>query len=105
MAFRVVRARMLGVEARARAYEAFERRDWSAAYEGFLASGELGADDQDALAESAHWLGHVDRVIEAYGEAYRLHVDAGSPRRASPTASCSERSAASGTATSLPRSS
>ena len=77
---------MLGVEARAHAYEAFERRDWAAAYEGFLACGELGADDQDALAESAHWLGLVDEVIEAYREAYRLHLDAGSPRRASQSA-------------------
>jgi hypothetical protein len=70
----------------ARAYEAFERRDWAAAYEGFLACGELGADDQDALAESAHWLGLVDGVIEAYRDAYRLHLDAGSPRRASQSA-------------------
>src|SRR5262245_10967526 len=77
---------MLGVEARARAYEAFDRRDWTAAYEGFLACGELSADDQDALAESAHWLGLVDQVIESYRAAYRLHLDAGAPPQASQSA-------------------
>jgi DNA-binding CsgD family transcriptional regulator len=74
---------MLGVDVRARAYEAFERRDWAAAYEAFRACDELGADDHDALAESAHWLGLADEVIESYTEAYRLHLAAGFPRRAS----------------------
>jgi DNA-binding CsgD family transcriptional regulator len=74
---------MLVVEARAGAYEAFGRRDWAAAYAAFRACDELGADDHDALAESAHWLGLADEVIESYTEAYRLHLDTGSPRRAS----------------------
>jgi len=67
---------------RAGAYEAFERRDWAAAFEAFRACDELGADDHDALAESAHWLGLADEVIESYTEAYRLHLAAGFPRRA-----------------------
>jgi DNA-binding CsgD family transcriptional regulator len=71
------------VEARARAHEAFGRRDWAAAYAAFRACDELGAEDHDALAESAHWLGLADEVIAAYSTGYRLHLEAGSPRRAS----------------------
>lgn len=71
------------MEARARAHEAFGRRDWQAAYDAFRACDELRADDHDALAESAHWLGLADEVIESYGEAYRHHVEAGDARRAS----------------------
>ena len=64
------------------AHEAFTRREWQVAYDGLKACAELGADDLDALGECAHWLGLADEVIEAYTEAYRLHVDAGTPRRA-----------------------
>jgi len=71
------------MEARARAREAFDRRDWRSAHQAFRASEELGADDHDALAESAHWLGLADEVIECYSEAYRLHLEAGYGRRAS----------------------
>jgi DNA-binding CsgD family transcriptional regulator len=74
---------MLVVEARARAREAFDRRDWRSAYEAFRACNELGADDHDALAESAHWLGLADEAIESYAEAYRLHLENGTARRAS----------------------
>ena len=70
------------VEARTRAREAFDRRDWRSAYDAFRACEELSADDHDALAESAHWLGLPDQVIDSYSEAYRLHVEAGSGRRA-----------------------
>jgi DNA-binding CsgD family transcriptional regulator len=70
-------------EARARARDAFDRRDWRAAYEAFRACDELRADDLDALAESAHWLGLADEVIDCYSEAYRRHLAAGSARRAS----------------------
>jgi DNA-binding CsgD family transcriptional regulator len=74
---------MLVMEARARAHDAFGRRDWQAAYDAFRACDDLGADDHDALAESAHWLGLADEAVDSYGQAYRLHLEAGSARRAS----------------------
>jgi ATP/maltotriose-dependent transcriptional regulator MalT len=64
------------------AREAFARRDWQTAYEAFRTGEQLGADDLDQLGECAHWLGLADEVIASYTEAYRLHVDAGEPRRA-----------------------
>jgi DNA-binding CsgD family transcriptional regulator len=70
------------VDERTRAHEAFGRREWQAAYAGFRACADRDADDLDALGECAHWLGLADEVIEAYTEAYRLHVEAGTPRRA-----------------------
>ncbi|HEY2330758.1 MAG TPA: LuxR C-terminal-related transcriptional regulator [Acidimicrobiales bacterium] len=66
----------------ARAREAFRRREWQSAYEGFRACEALDADDQDSLAESAHWLGHAGEVVAAYAEAYRLHLEAGEEGRA-----------------------
>jgi ATP/maltotriose-dependent transcriptional regulator MalT len=61
---------------------AFERRDWTAAYDGFRACDELDAGDLDALAESAHWLGHAQEAIEAYREASQRHLADGAERRA-----------------------
>ncbi len=73
------------MDRRARAREAFDRRDWRSAYAAFRAcdAHEFDAGDHDALAESAHWLGLPDEVIDSYGRAYRLHLDAGSARQAS----------------------
>ncbi len=65
------------MDARTQAYEAFGRRDWQAAYDGFGAVEDLTADDHDAWAEAAHWLGRPDRTIESYIEAYNLHLAAG----------------------------
>lgn len=58
---------------REEAHQAFSRREWRAAYDGFraIADSELDAADHDALAESAHWLGLHDEAIESYGQAYR----------------------------------
>lgn len=70
------------VDAREQAHESFRRRDWQAAYDGFRACEELTGDDQDALAESAWWLGRTDEAIRAYADAYRLHIAAGGVRRA-----------------------
>jgi DNA-binding CsgD family transcriptional regulator len=70
------------VEARQQAHDAFGRREWQAAYDLFRAGTDLDADDYDAFAESAHWLGRADEVIASYTEAYRLHLDAGAARRA-----------------------
>jgi DNA-binding CsgD family transcriptional regulator len=71
------------VDARARAREEFDRREWRSAYRAFRACDGLGADDHDAVAECAHWLGLADEVIDSYAQAYRLHLEAGSARRAS----------------------
>ncbi len=73
---------MGAVDERGRAKAAFDRRAWRTAYDAFQRCEHLGADDHDALAESAHWLGLPDVAIASYGEAYRLHLAAGSPRRA-----------------------
>jgi DNA-binding NarL/FixJ family response regulator len=70
------------VDGRSRAREAFARRDWREAYDGFRAAGDLTAGDHDALAESAHWLGRVDETVDSYREAHRLHLVAGDVRRA-----------------------
>jgi DNA-binding CsgD family transcriptional regulator len=70
------------MDPRSEAHAAFAGRDWLAAYEAFGRCDPLDAEDLDALAESAHWLGRADEVITTYAEAYRLHVEAGTPRRA-----------------------
>ena len=72
---------MAAMDARARAQQAFAQRDWQAAYDAFAEVGELTADDHDARAESAHWLGLPNVAIDSYGEAYRLHAEAGAPPR------------------------
>lgn len=68
------------------AQKAFARRDWQAAYDAFKSQGtgdpDLTADDLDALAECAHWLGRPDETIAAHSEAYRLHLDDGAPCKA-----------------------
>ena len=62
--------------------EAFARRDWQGAFDGFSAATTLEADDLDAWAESAHWLGRAGEAIDAYNAAYKAHLDGGAPRRA-----------------------
>ena len=56
-----------------RAREAFAARRWDVAYSCYRSCDGLRADDFDALAEAAHWLGRPDESIVAYTEAYRLH--------------------------------
>jgi DNA-binding CsgD family transcriptional regulator len=73
---------MFAVDGRARARDAFTRREWQEAYELFRACEALEADDHDAFAEAAHWMGLPPEVIAGYTEAYRLHLDAGAQRRA-----------------------
>jgi ATP/maltotriose-dependent transcriptional regulator MalT len=70
------------VEARHAAHEAFDRRDWQAAYDGFKRCDALEAADHDAFAEAAWWLGHSDEAVDAYNEAHRLHLEEGEARRA-----------------------
>src|SRR5262245_1722752 len=73
---------MHAVESRQRAQDAFSRRAWQEALDAYNECEALDADDHDALAESAHWLGLPPLAISSYGEAYRLHVEAGAPRKA-----------------------
>lgn len=70
------------MDPRAQAHEAFDRREWQAAYDAFQELDDLTADDHDALAESAHWLGLPHIAIDSYGKAYEIHLQAGAPRRA-----------------------
>lgn len=72
---------MRGVDEREQAHVAFRARDWQAAYDAFAGCAGLDGADQDARAEAAWWLGRTDEAIEAYGEAHRLHVEAGAARR------------------------
>lgn len=71
------------MDGRTRAHTAFVGRDWQGAYDLFNGGEPLvDATDYDALGECAHWLGRADEVIDAYTEAYRLHNEAGAPKRA-----------------------
>ncbi len=56
------------------AREAFGRRDWPSALEGFNTAREnaaLSADDLTALGDSAWWVGDIDAAIAGYEGAYR----------------------------------
>ena len=69
----------------AQARDAYARRDWPRARDGFQAAGAtatLSADDQYALAESAWWLGLIDEAVAGYEHAYRGYLADGQPRRA-----------------------
>ncbi|AEA28355.1 MULTISPECIES: helix-turn-helix transcriptional regulator [Pseudonocardia] len=60
-----------------RAREAFERRDWVAAYGGLSDAGdrELSADDFAALATVAHLLGRRNDCIQALQRAFQANLD------------------------------
>src|SRR5829696_8777626 len=64
-----------------RAREAFERRDWVAAYGGLsdVNAGELVADDFAALATVAHLLGRRNDCIQALQRAFQANLDRGEP--------------------------
>jgi len=67
------------VEELQRAREAFDRRDWVAAYEGLSASGSdalLAADFAD-LATAAFLVGRHNDCIQALQRAHQAHLDAG----------------------------
>jgi DNA-binding CsgD family transcriptional regulator len=63
----------------ARAREAFERREWIAAYTTLadLDEGELEAADFDRLATSAFLLGHRNDCVQALQRGYRTALDKG----------------------------
>ena len=67
-----------------RAREAFDRRDWVAAYEGLSAAGSdalLAADFAD-LATAAFLVGRHNDCIQALQRAYQAHLDAGDQQAA-----------------------
>jgi DNA-binding CsgD family transcriptional regulator len=67
------------VEELLRAREAFDRRDWVAAYEGLSATGNdalLAADFAD-LATAAFLVGRHNDCIQALQRAFQAHLDAG----------------------------
>lgn len=67
------------------AREAFARRDWVRARDGFTGArdrGALSSDDVYALADSAWWLGLLDESLSACEEAYRLYLHDALPRKA-----------------------
>jgi len=69
----------------AAARDAYARRDWPAAREGFDAAREvaaLSADDLSALGDAAWWLGHIEESLAASEQAYHGYLDAGQPRQA-----------------------
>jgi DNA-binding NarL/FixJ family response regulator len=71
------------------AREAFARRDWLAAREGFNAvrqTEELSADDLNSLGDAAWWIGDVDEALSAYEGAYRLYLQGEMPRQAATSA-------------------
>ncbi len=67
---------MAGALARART--SYLKRAWKQACEGFLASrDQLGADDLERLAVSAHLVGRNSESDDAWGLAHRRHLDDG----------------------------
>jgi DNA-binding CsgD family transcriptional regulator len=72
------------VEELLRAREAFDRRDWVAAYEGLSAAGSdalLAADFAD-LATAAFLVGRHNDCIQALQRAHQAHLDAGDQQAA-----------------------
>jgi DNA-binding NarL/FixJ family response regulator len=71
------------------ARNAYARRDWLGARDGFRAAraaGELSADDLHSLADAAWWLGLVDESLTASEEAYRMFLQGARPRQAASAA-------------------
>ena len=66
------------------ARDAFERREWVAAYEGLtdVAASELTADDYVRLATAAYLLGKRDDCVRAMQASYQAHVAADDNRAA-----------------------
>ncbi len=67
------------VEELVRARETYERGDWVAAYTAWSETPPeaLTAADLDGLATSAYLLGRIDDCVDAWQQAFQLHVDAG----------------------------
>lgn len=67
------------VDSLRQAREAYERREWVAAFEALSASDAeaLRGDDFARLATAAYLTGHTNDSIQAMQRAYQLHVDDG----------------------------
>ena len=63
----------------ARAREAYERREWVAAYDALSDAEDsaLSAQDFSRLAIAAYLLGRKNDCIQALQRAYQAHIDAG----------------------------
>ncbi len=69
----------------AAAREAYARREWARAREGYNAAraqGDIPADDLYALADAAWWLGDAEETLSAGEEAYRRYLHGERPRQA-----------------------
>jgi DNA-binding CsgD family transcriptional regulator len=62
-----------------RAREAYERREWVAAYESLASVDSLAGDDFDRLGTAAFLLARKNDCVMAYQRAYQAHLDAGDP--------------------------
>src|ERR1700736_5535524 len=68
---------------------AAKRYAWREAYDLLQevdVSGALSAEDVEGLADAALWTGRFGACIDANERAYKLHLDAGNPRRAAAVA-------------------
>jgi hypothetical protein len=67
------------VEELIRAREAYDRREWLAAYDGLsdAAADVLTPDDFHQLATAAYLLGRRNDCVQALQRAYQLNLDAG----------------------------
>jgi ATP/maltotriose-dependent transcriptional regulator MalT len=73
----------------AAARDAYARRDWVTARDGFAAAstdGDLAAADLHALATCAWWLGDVETALPAMRTAHQRFLDEGQPEMAASTA-------------------
>jgi DNA-binding CsgD family transcriptional regulator len=62
-----------------RAREAYERREWVAAYESLASVDSLAGDDFDRLGTAAFLLARKNDCVMAYQRGYQAHLDAGDP--------------------------
>jgi tetratricopeptide (TPR) repeat protein len=65
---------------------AFDRNEWSAAFEHFSAAGELEPDDLVRFAEAAWWLRKGNECVKTRERAYALYVQRGDARNAAAVA-------------------
>jgi hypothetical protein len=70
------------VEDLQQAREAFERRDWAAAYDRLSGVAELAADDLLALGTAAYLVGDDDACVRALQRGYHAAAEAGDTLRA-----------------------
>ena len=63
----------------AKARDAFERREWMAAYDALSASdsADLAAADFDHLAVAAYLVGRTNDAVAAWQRSHQAHLDAG----------------------------